>query len=85
MEHYREGAALGDPFAIYALGKQLLKFGDNVVERDQGFKFLSIAFELVRTFAMSELGCFLLDEESKFYAPERGLRYLEDSAARGDI
>ena len=35
--------------------------------------------------AMNELGYFYLDEGSEYYDPTRGLRYLTESADRGDI
>ncbi|RMF38608.1 MAG: hypothetical protein D6754_07130 [Alphaproteobacteria bacterium] len=84
-EFYYEGVRRGDPYAFYGLGKQLLRYSDNDQLRSMGFDLLNRALEVGHTFAMNELGYFFLDENSDHYEPQRGLRYLRESAARGDI
>jgi TPR repeat protein len=82
---YREGVALGDPYAFHALGKQLLRHGRTEAERQEGFELLSRALELGHTFSMNELGAYFIDPDAPASDPPRGLRYFEESAARGDI
>lgn len=79
------GVKLGDPYAYYALGKQLLRHTDNDVLEQEGFKLLNRALELGHTFAMNELGYHFLAKDTDHFDPERALRYLRESAARGDI
>lgn len=82
---YFEGVRRGDPYAFYALGKQLLRHSGNSELQTIGYDLMSRALEVGHTFAMNELGAFFLREESDHYDPERGLRYLKESAGRGDI
>lgn len=83
--YYREGVELGDPYAFYALGRQLVRFGKTRDEKLRGYDLLMRALEVGHTYAMNELGFFYLDQESEYSDPARGLRYLTESAARGDI
>jgi len=85
MAYYREGVELGDPYAFYALGRQMVRFGKTGQDRLRGYDLLMRALEVGHTYAMNELGYFYLDEKSEYYDPARGLRYLNESAARGDI
>jgi len=85
LAHYIIGVDQGDPYAFYALGRQLLRFETNADLRQQGFDLMMRALEVGHTFAMNELGYFYLDQESEWFDPDRGLRYLRESAARGDI
>lgn len=85
LAFYREGVELGDPYAFYALGRQMVRFGASNQDRLRGYDLLMRALEVGHTYAMNELGYFYLDSESEYYDPARGLRYLNESAARGDI
>ncbi|WP_333815861.1 caspase family protein [Tabrizicola sp.] len=85
MAYFREGVELGDPYAFYALGRQMVRFGKTGQDRLRGYDLLMRALEVGHTYAMNELGYFYLDEKSEYYDPARGLRYLNESAARGDI
>lgn len=85
LAYYREGVELGDPYAFYALGRQLVRFGKTGEDRLRGYDLLMRALEVGHTYAMNELGYFYLDEAGEYYDPTRGLRYLNESAARGDI
>lgn len=85
LAYYREGVDLGDPYAFYALGRQLVRHGKTEADRLKGYDLMMRALEVGHTFAMNELGYFYLDEKSEYYDPTRGLRYLTESAARGDI
>jgi TPR repeat protein len=85
LAYYREGVDLGDPYAFYALGRQLVRYGKTEQDRLKGYDLMMRALEVGHTFAMNELGYFYLDEKSEYYDPTRGLRYLNESAARGDI
>ena len=85
LAYYREGVELGDPYAFYALGRQMVRFGKTGQDRLRGYDLLMRALEVGHTYAMNELGYFYLDEKSEYYDPTRGLRYLNESAARGDI
>jgi uncharacterized caspase-like protein/TPR repeat protein len=85
LAFFREGVELGDPYAFYALGRQMVRFGATDQDRLRGYDLLMRALEVGHTYAMNELGYFYLDAESEYYDPARGLRYLNESAARGDI
>jgi TPR repeat protein len=85
LAFFREGVELGDPYAFYALGRQMVRFGATGQDRLRGYDLLMRALEVGHTYAMNELGYFYLDAESEYYDPARGLRYLNESAARGDI
>ncbi len=79
------GVKEGDPYAFYALGRELMRYETDIRRQREGFDLMTRALEVGHTFAMNELGYFYLDEESAFYDAERGLRYLQESAARNDI
>ncbi len=85
LAFFREGTELGDPYAFYALGRQMVRFGESSQQRLRGYDLLMRSLEVGHTYAMNELGYFYLDAESEYYDPARGLRYLNESAARGDI
>jgi TPR repeat protein len=85
LAYYREGSDLGDPYAFYALGRQLVRHGKTDQDKLKGYDLMMRALEVGHTFAMNELGYFYLDDSSDYYDPTRGLRYLTESAARGDI
>ncbi len=85
LAYYREGVDLGDPYAFYALGRQLVRHGKTEQDKLKGYDLMMRALEVGHTFAMNELGYFYLDETGEYYDPTRGLRYLTESADRGDI
>ena len=85
LEFYRRGVEKGDPYAYHSLGRQYLLYPQNADEQRQGFSLLSRSLELGHTFSMNALGLYFLDEDADHYDAERGLRYLRESAARGDI
>lgn len=82
---FGHGVKFGDPYAYYALGKQLLRHSKSEVLEQEGFRLLNRALELGHTFAMNELGYHFLKEDTPHFDAERGLRYLKESAERGDI
>lgn len=69
LAHYIVGVDQGDPYAFYALGRQLLRFETNEDLRQQGYDLMMRALEVGHTFAMNELGFFYLDPESDWYDP----------------
>lgn len=79
------GVDRGDPYAFHSLGLQLLRHGTTAALRRQGFDLLSRAQEVGHTFAMNALGQYFLEKDSDHFDPQRGLRYLRESALRGDI
>ena len=79
------GVDRGDPYAYHSLGQQLLEMSDDPALRRQGFDLLSRAIEVGHTFSMNALGYYFLQKDGGHYEPERGLRYLRESAERGDI
>lgn len=85
LDLYAKGVAAGDPYALHAMGKQYLRYGVDDAQRRYGFDLLSRALELGHTFSMNELGYYFLRDDSPNHQPERGLRYLQESAARQDI
>ena len=80
-----QGVDRGDPYAFHSMGLQLLEFGTDDVQKRQGFALLTRAMEMGHTFSMNALGRYFLVEDSDHFDPLRGVRYLEESAARGDI
>ncbi len=82
---YRQGVERGDPYAMHALGRDLLRHGPTEEARREGFELLSRALELGHTFAMNELGAYFISLDTVHSDPARGLRYWQESAARGDI
>lgn len=85
LAYYIMGVDRGDPYAMHALGKQLLRFESNDELQLQGYNLLMRSIEVGHTFSMNELGFYYLDENSNHYDAERALRYLNESAARNDI
>ncbi|SDZ98107.1 caspase family protein [Rubrimonas cliftonensis] len=85
LAHYAVGVEQGDPYAFYALGRQLLRYGETSGAREQGYQLMMRALEVGHTFAMNELGAFFLEQGSDHYDPDRALRYYAESAARDDI
>lgn len=85
MAHFLTGVRRGDPYAYHSMGLQLLQFPRVPSDQRSGFELLSRAVELGHTFSMNALGLYFLKEGSPHYDAARGLRYLQESAARGDI
>ena len=82
---FAQGVDRGDPYAFHALGIQLLDFGTDDAQKRQGFALLTRAMEMGHTFSMNSLGRYFLVQDSDHFDPLRGVRYLQESAARGDI
>ncbi len=85
LQLFARGVEEGDPYAYYALGRQFMRFGGTDQIEIEGYDLMMRALEVGHTFAMNELGYFYLNEDADYYDPERGLRYLRESAARDDI
>jgi TPR repeat protein len=85
LRHYARGVEAGDPYAFYSLGRQFLRYGETSEMELEGYDLMMRSLEVGHTFAMNELGFFYLDPDSEYHDPERGLRYLRESAAREDI
>ena len=85
LQLFARGVDEGDPYAFYALGRQMMRFGGTNEIEVEGYDLIIRSLEVGHTFAMNELASFYLDEDSDFYDGERGLRYLRESASRNDI
>lgn len=85
LQLFARGVAEGDPYAYYALGRQFMRYSNNEQIEIEGYDLMMRALEVGHTFAMNELGYFYLNKDADYYDPERGLRYLRESAARDDI
>ena len=85
QEYYARGAVEGDPYAMYALGWHLLKNGESEDIQIEGYDLVMRSLEVGHTFAMNAMAQLYLDDEGAYYDPARGLRYLNESADRGDI
>jgi TPR repeat protein len=85
LQLFAQGVDRGDPYAFYSLGRQFMRFGGSDAIEIEGYDLMMRALEVGHTFAMNELGYFYLDEAGDYYDPERGLRYLRESASRNDI
>jgi tetratricopeptide (TPR) repeat protein len=85
QQYWARGAVEGDPYAMYTLGWHLMKFGatDNI--QIEGYDLVMRSLEVGHTFAMNAMAQLYLDDEDAYYDPARGLRYLNESVARGDI
>ncbi|MEO1640894.1 MAG: caspase family protein [Pseudomonadota bacterium] len=82
---FARGVDEADPYAMYSLGRQFMRFGGTPEVEIEGYDLMMRSLEVGHTFAMNELGFFYLDEDGEYFDPERGLRYLQESAAREDI
>ena len=82
---FAQGVDRGDPYAFHSMGLQLLEFGTDDAQKRQGFALLTRAMEMGHTFSMNSLGRYFLEQDSAHFDPQRGVRYLQESAARGDI
>ena len=85
LQLYAQGVDRGDPYAFYSLGRQFMRFGGSDAIEIEGYDLMMRALEVGHTFAMNELGYFYLAEDGEYHDPERGLRYLRESASRNDI
>jgi TPR repeat protein len=85
LQFYARGVDEGDPYAFYSLGRQLMRFGVTTAREVEGYDLVMRSLEVGHTFAMNDLASFYLDTDNSYYDGERGLRYLRESASRGDI
>lgn len=85
LEYHARGVDEGDPYAFYALGRELMRNGATNVIEVEGYDLVMRSLEVGHTFAMNDLASFYLDEDNAYFDGERGLRYLRESASRGDI
>ncbi len=85
LEFHARGVDEGDPYAFYALGRQLMRFGGTNAIEVEGYDLVMRSLEVGHTFAMNDLASFYLNQDNSYYDGERGLRYLRESASRGDI
>lgn len=85
IAQFRKGFDLGDPLASYALGRQLLRYGEDFDSRNRGYELLLQSYEVGYVEALNELGFFFLLGGHEYTDKERGLRYLDGSAARDNI
>lgn len=85
MDLLLKGVMRGDPYAYHTMGLQLMRFPSSDRDLLTGFDLLTRSVELGHTFSMNALGLYFLDEDAPHYDPERGLRYLRESASRADI
>jgi len=85
LAFYARGTDEGDPYAFYSLGRQLMRFGGTDAIEVEGYDLVQRALEVGHTFAMNDLASFYLNPDNAYFDGERGLRYLRESASRGDI
>ncbi len=85
LEFYARGVDAGDPYAFYALGRQLMRHGGTSSIEVEGYDLVMRSLEVGHTFAMNDLASFYLNPDNSYFDGERGLRYLRESASRGDI
>lgn len=85
LQFFARGVDAGDPYAFYSLGRQLMRFGGTTTREVEGYDLVMRSLEVGHTFAMNDLASFYLDTDNSYYDGERGLRYLHESASRGDI
>ena len=85
LEFHARGVDAGDPYAFYALGRQLMRHGGTNSIEVEGYDLVMRSLEVGHTFAMNDLASFYLNPDNAYFDGERGLRYLRESASRGDI
>ncbi len=85
LAFYARGTDEGDPYAFYSLGRQLMRFGGTDALEVEGYDLVQRSLEVGHTFAMNDLASFYLNPDNAYFDGERGLRYLRESASRGDI
>ncbi|MEM7753222.1 MAG: caspase family protein [Pseudomonadota bacterium] len=85
LTFYARGVDEGDPYAFYALGRQLMRYAGTDAREVEGFDLVSRSLEVGHTFAMNDLASFYLNPDNDYFDGERGLRYLRESASRSDI
>ncbi|MEM9707633.1 MAG: caspase family protein [Pseudomonadota bacterium] len=85
LQFYARGTDEGDPYAFYSLGRQLLRFGGTDALEVEGYDLVLRSLEVGHTFAMNDLASFYLNPDNSYFDADRGLRYLRESASRGDI
>ena len=85
LQLYARGVDEGDPYAFYALGRQLMRHGGTSALEVEGYDLVMRSLEVGHTFAMNDLASFYLNPDNAYFDGERGLRYLRESASRGDI
>ncbi|OWV70537.1 peptidase [Rhizobium sp. R634] len=79
------GAKKGDPYALYAYGKNLF-YGRGVKANTQeGLKLMLQAADLGHTYAMNELGYIFSNGVNVSSDMERGIRFYESGLKRDDI
>ncbi len=82
---FARGVAEGDPYAMHSLGLELLRNGGTTEAEVEGYDLMVRAMEVGHTFSMNGLTSIYLDQNSEYFDPERALRYMRESVARGDI
>ncbi len=82
---YQKGVDAGDPYAMHTLGRELLRHGSDEEARRRGFDLLQQAVQFGHTFSMNELGAYYMNPELPDADPARGLKYIQELAARNDI
>ena len=85
LEYHARGVDEGDPYAFYALGRELMRHGATNAVEVEGYDLVMRSLEVGHTFAMNDLASFYLNKDNAYFDGERGLRYLRESASRGDI
>ncbi len=85
LQLFARGVSEGDPYAMHTLGSELLKNSGKADVEVEGYDLLVRAMEVGHTFAMNALTGIYQDTESEYHDPERALRYMQESTARGDI
>lgn len=79
------GVSLGDPLADYTLGRDLLRYGDTATQRERGYALLIRAYSAGYLEAINELGRYFLTADDEHFDRDRGMRYFEATAERGNI
>lgn len=84
LPYLEQGVALGDPLADYALGRELLRYGEGAAAHDRGYALLMRAYATGYLEAISELGRYFLGEDGGQPNPDRAIRYFEQTAEAGN-
>ncbi|MBB6487068.1 caspase family protein [Rhizobium lusitanum] len=84
-EIVQAAAEKGDPYALYAFGKDLYYGRGVTTDTERGMKLMLQSSELGHTFAMNELGNIFLNGINIAADPQRAIRFYEVGVRHNDI
>lgn len=84
LNYYKIGHQKGDLLATYALGRQFLRYSNDLTIQSLGYDLLMQSKDSGAIHALNELGVFFIITDGDLFDAQRGIRYLEEAVAAGD-